>query len=189
MRPRPRTFTTCSLRSGRAGVEFFEQIASDVARVVNEAVLLDDLEITAEPHHIYEVATPRRVDACRFGEYVVSHLVDPGPGKNPAHLGFLAEAKDVRLEPKVLIGPHFPRDADARLHFIDDEQKLVFVGELAKRVKKLRTKMIVAALALNRLDDEPGNVVRVVDEGLLDLARRPFSRRRRRPLHGPRAGT
>ena len=69
----------------------------------------------------------------------------------------------------MLIGPHFPREADARLHFIDDEQELVLVGKLAKRVKKLGTKMTITALSLNRLDDEPGNVVRVVDERLLDL--------------------
>src|SRR6476469_4094913 len=61
-------------------------------------------------------------------------------------------------------GPH------AALHFVENQQDIVFVGNFSQFLQPFTAKMIVAALALDRLDDYGANVdVPLLDE-IADLA-------------------
>jgi hypothetical protein len=55
--------------------------------------------------------------------------------------------------------PHAAGEAHAGLHLVEDEQRLIFVREVAQRPQELGTEMIVAALGLDGLDEDAGDVV------------------------------
>ena len=48
--------------------------------------------------------------------------------------------------------------AHAALHFVENEKHFVFVTNLAQRLQPFAAEMIVAALALDRLDDYGADV-------------------------------
>src|SRR5439155_700350 len=76
-----------------------------------------------------------------------------------ANLRLLAEAEDVGLHAKMLEAPHSSGEPDAGLHFIEDQQHVVFVAELPHGPEELGAEMVVAALSLDRLHDERGDFV------------------------------
>ena len=81
-------------------------------------------------------------------------------GGDAADLRLLAEGEDVGLDAELLEGPHRAGDADAGLHLVEDEQELVLVGERGAGCgRNSRAEVVVAALALDRLDDERRDVV------------------------------
>ena len=79
----------------------------------------------------------------------------------------------------MLVRPHLPGEPDARLHLVHDEEALVLVGaSRSQGLQELRAEVVVAALGLDGLDDDGGDVVGVVREGLPDLVERAAARRR-----------
>ena len=90
-------------------------------------------------------------------------------GREAADLRLLAEAEQVRLDAVVLERPHLAGQADAGLHLVEDQQHVVLVAELADGAEELGTEVVVAALALDRLHDERGDVVLALGEELLRL--------------------
>ncbi len=95
-------------------------------------------------------------------------FVNSPAAQESAHLSLFAERNHIRLD-VVLMPPHPPCQADARLHFINDQHRIVFIGKFAKCDEELLTKLIVATLTLNRFDDDRCNVIAVINECLFDL--------------------
>ena len=62
--------------------------------------------------------------------------------------------------------------ADAGLHLVHDEEALVLAGQALQGLQELGAEVVVAALGLDGLDDDGGDVVRVVGEGLAHLVER-----------------
>ena len=87
------------------------------------------------------------------------------PGHHAAHLGLLAERDHVGRDTQLLVGPSGSGHPAAGLHLVEDEQRVELVAQLAHRGEELRPEVAVAALALDRLGDEAGDVVRVRLEG------------------------
>src|SRR5262245_28116147 len=70
----------------------------------------------------------------------------------------------------MLVRPHCACQPEAGLHFIVNQQRLVLVRDTSQPLMKLRTKMVIAALTLDRLDQDRGDIARVALEGFPDLA-------------------
>ena len=131
----------------------------------DEALGLDDLEDAAGAHHVGERAAPGGVDARADGEDVVGHLVDAPAGHDAADLRLLAERDDVGLHAELLEGPGRAGEAAAGLHLVEDEQRVVLEAQRLHGLQELGPEVVVAALALDRLHEEAGDVVRVLLEG------------------------
>src|SRR5450830_766763 len=150
-------------------LELDEKMLADPARVVDEPVFFDHLEVACRPHHVHEIAAPGRVDPggdLEDGIDVVDAIVDG----DPADLRLLAEDEDVRDDAGLLEGPHRAGHPHARLHLVADQEKLVFVGEAPEAAEELGPEVVVAPLALDRLDDEGGDLVSALCQGVPDLA-------------------
>src|SRR5690606_10468432 len=120
---------------------------------LEQALLLDDLDDALAAHHVDEVAAPGRVDARRDLEHRVD-LVETRAGGDAADLGLLGEGEDVGLDAEVLEAPPGAGGAEAGLHFVEDQQELVLVGQAPELAQELAAEVVVAALALDRLDDQ-----------------------------------
>ena len=73
---------------------------------------------------------------------------------------------------ELLVGPRGAGHAAAGLHLVEDEQRVVRAAQLLHRLQELRAHVVVAALALDGLGDEAGDVVRVRRERGLGLRQR-----------------
>ena len=62
---------------------------------------------------------------------------------------------------QLLVRPRGAGGADAGLHLVEDEQRVVIMHQLDQPLEELGPDVVVAALALDRLGDEGGDVVRV----------------------------
>lgn len=71
--------------------------------------------------------------------------------------------------PEVLMRPEAPRRPYPRLHLIINEHHVILIGQLPKRLHKLRPEVVIPALALDGLYDDRTNVIPMLHEGLLDL--------------------
>src|SRR5438477_1018062 len=70
----------------------------------------------------------------------------------------LGDAHDVRLDVgPMLIREPSPAAPEARLHFVENEQRAVFATELLS-LREISIRDDLARLALNRLDDERGRL-------------------------------
>jgi len=61
--------------------------------------------------------------------------------------------------------------AHAALHFVKNEQDIVFVGNFSQFLQPFTAKMIVAPLALDRLDDDGANVDVALFDEIADLGK------------------
>src|SRR6185503_18379649 len=92
----------------------------------------------------------------------------PGPQRLPAdegadrHAGSdaLGNRDEVGLDAGVLDRPPAPGPAHARLDLVGDEDDPVLIAQLAQAAQEAGRGGEVAALALDRLDDDGGNVLR-----------------------------
>ena len=146
------------------------QVLADDAGVLDQVLLGDDLEVLPAADHVDEVAAPRRVDAGGDLEDVVGDVVDAVVGGEAADLRLLAEGEQVGLDAHLLPAPHRAGQSDARLDLVEDQQELVLVGERAQALEELGAEVVVAALALDRLDDQRRDVVGIGGAGGADLA-------------------
>ena len=70
----------------------------------------------------------------------------------------LRDRHEIRLEPPVLEREHLPGPAEAGLHLVDAEERAVAAAELLRALEVARRRQ-VHALALDRLDEEDGDVL------------------------------
>jgi len=151
-----------------------------VADVIKNFLLAVDLEVALGPNHVDDVATPCRVDSAGYREAVLLKLIKTGTGNKAADLGLLAEAEDIGLDGSVMLpGPHLPGDAHAALDFVEDQDDLVLVADLAQLLEERGPELVVPAFALDCFNDEGADVIRIAPDGLLDLADSHFLK----PLH------
>ena len=108
------------------------------------------------------VRLPPQVELIRPGERntLSSTSSTRRPAMIPPSLDLLAERDDVGSEAELLVAPRRTCRAGACLHLVENEERIVAVAQLLSRQQKLRTEMPVAALALDGLGDEAGDVVR-----------------------------
>ena len=85
---------------------------------------------------------------------------------------FLPNATTSGVDAQLLVGPRGSGHPAAGLHLVEDEQRVELVAQFAHRGEELRPEVAVAALALDRLGDEAGDVVRVRLERRAGLAQR-----------------
>ena len=111
------------------------------------------------------VSPPPQVELIRpeTGEDVVGDLVNAATRHDAAQLHLLGERHDVGGQAQLLVCPGRSGGPGAGLYLVQDEQGVVLVDELLHGLQELRPHVVVAALALNRLGDERGDVVRVAD--------------------------
>ncbi|MNE01978.1 hypothetical protein D3C80_944360 [compost metagenome] len=69
----------------------------------------------------------------------------------------------------MLISPHFSGNTQPRLYFIENQENFILVADLAQLLEKFFPKMIVSTLALYWFNDNAGNIVGIVVDGLIDL--------------------
>ena len=102
-------------------------------------------------------------------EDIVRNIIDARANHDATDLHLLAEGHDVWFDAEPLMGPPFAGNANASLDFVENEECFVFVAKFAQPLQELWTEMVVAPFTLDRLDDDCGNVVLIVDECLLDV--------------------
>ena len=96
------------------------------------------------------------------------------PAMIPQTCSFLPNATTSGRRPELLVGPRGAGHAAAGLHLVEHEQRVVRAAQLLHRLQELRAHVVVAALALDGLGDEAGDVVRVRRERGLGLRQRPL---------------
>ena len=84
----------------------------------------------------------------------------------------LGRGQDVRLDhlavhDVALMGPESAGASHAALHLVEDEQRVIFIGQLAQAAQKLGRGRVDAALALHRLDDDGADIVAHLGTGAL----------------------
>ena len=104
----------------------------------------------------------------------VLHELRPGDHRAERHAARdpLRGQQDVGLDAPVLDRPHLPGAAGARLDLVGDEQDPVPVADLAQALEEAVLGDDVAALALDRLDDDRGDLVgrdQLVEQDLVEV--------------------
>jgi hypothetical protein len=137
----------------RQALEALEQIIPGNLRIGNKIHALDLANNTAEQDGACRVTHPRVELAVRLvgPQFAVAKVVARG-------LRFLGESDHVRrrAEVPVLVGPEFARCADACLHFVDDEEDVGALGQVAEPAEEGGGGVVVAAFGLHGLDDYGG---------------------------------
>ena len=136
-----------------------------------QVALLDGLDDPLTADHVDQVATPGGVDSAGHLEHRID-LVETRPGGDTADLRLLAKGEDVRRHAVVLEAPPLTGRAETGLDFVENQQKVLGIGEVAKLLKEFTTEMIVSTLTLNGLEEDRSNVVRVVVQSGLEFSDR-----------------
>ena len=108
------------------------------------------------------VKFPPQVEFSRLGKRkaLSSTSSRRGPAITPQTCTFLPNAIRSGFTPKCSQHQLRPVVPMPRLHFVENEEHLVLVADLAQRPQPFAAEMIVAAFALDRLDDDRGDVDR-----------------------------
>ncbi len=146
----------------RQALEAVVEIVACVRGVPHEIQAFDLLDDGAEEDGARGVAHPGVELAVRFvgPQLRVAEVVARG-------LGFFREGDHVRrvVQVPVVMGPKFARGADAGLHFVDDEEDVVFFGDVAEAFEEGGGGVVVPALGLDGFDDDGRDgVVEVGDQ-------------------------
>lgn len=155
-------------------LELGEEVVADAGGVVDEVEALNLADDGAEEQGAGRVAHPGvELAVGLVGPQLRVAVVEAG------RLGLLGEGDHVRgvLEVPVVVGPELARGADARLDLVDDEEDVVLACQGAQAAEEVGGGVVVAALALDGLDDDGrgGDVPRLdelldlVEAGLLNL--------------------
>ncbi len=106
------------------------------------------------------VKLPPQVELIRLGrrKAIVLHLIEPRPGHHATDLRLFPERHQVGQHAEMLAAPVAAGRSHAALHFVENEQHFVLVADAAQRLQPFAAEMIVAAFALDRLDDDRGDV-------------------------------
>ena len=144
-----------------------EQMRSQPVYLVHDILLLHDLQDPVEADHVRKIAAPGRVDAARQAEYMIFYLVHLRTGQHAADLCLLPERNQVGAYAERLVRPEPSGKADAGLYFVEDEQRVVLVGQFLQPDKKFRAKVVIPPFPLNGFDDHRGDIVSVCLKMLL----------------------
>ena len=117
---------------------------------------------------IGEVAAEGRADPAGQPEAVVGDLIQARAGHDAADLGLLAEREQVGQHSEMLAAPLPSGHPHAALHFVEDEEHIVLVADLAQRLEEFTPEMVVSPFPLNRLDNNRGDVVALLRQDLPD---------------------
>src|SRR6185436_847974 len=125
---------------------------------VSDQPTFDEIQRGQRGRAAHRVATEgRAMRTGSPGHYLLAR--DDRADRHPRAKPFGGE-KNVRLHIGVLAREHPARASDATLDFVRYEHDAVPVAQRTHRWEELRRRHDVAALALNRLDDNGGHVTR-----------------------------
>src|SRR5205807_6684160 len=103
-------------------------------------------------------SAPGRIQTTRQKKRIVFHFIQTRTGHHSAGLRFFSKHEQIGQDIEMLAAPRLSSDAHAALHLVENEQEIVVVADLAQLFQPLAAKMIIAALALDRLDDDGADV-------------------------------
>ena len=106
------------------------------------------------------VKFPPQVELSRLGSRKALSFTSSsrGPAITPQTCTFLPNAIRSGFTSKCSQHQLRPVVPSAALHFVENEEHFVLVANAAKRLQPFAAEMIVAAFALDRLDDDRGDV-------------------------------
>ena len=169
MRPRPRT--SPDLREALLPLaEAIHEVEPDGCRV-RGVLALDEVDCRdrgGAADGVAAVRVPVRTALPLLHQLLLGHHK---PDRHPAPQT-LGERHDVGDDSEMLRGEHLARAPDPRLHFVEDEQDTVLVAERPEPGEESVRRHEVSALALDRLDQDPGDLRRgdvVLEEHVLDV--------------------
>ena len=107
----------------------------------------------------------------RLGEAktIIFYFIKTRAGHDAADLGLFAKHQQIRENTRMQTAPVFAGDAHAALHFVKNQQYVVFIAQAAQQFKKFGTEMPVPAFALDGFNDNGGNVCRLLRQDVADL--------------------
>ena len=95
-----------------------------------------------------------------------------GPAMTPQTWAFLPKASRSGSTSKCWQHQFWPVMPMPHLDFVEDEQDVVLVANAAQRLQEFAAEMVVAALTLDRLDDDGGDIRGFLREDVADLFQR-----------------
>src|SRR2546428_7440524 len=90
--------------------------------------------------------------------------------QDASDLRLFSKSQQVGQNIEMLETPIATSHSHAALHLIENQEEVVFVANLSELLQPFAAKMIVAALALDRFDDDRANVCVVLLNEIVDLA-------------------
>src|SRR5437762_13448710 len=95
-------------------------------------LLFDDAEKMSRAYHICEISAPSRVQPAGYAKRIVFHFIDARSGHHPAHLSLLPKRQQIGQNIEMFAAPITTRRTHAALHFVEDEQNVVFVANFSQ---------------------------------------------------------
>src|SRR2546428_13636476 len=89
--------------------------------------------------------------------------------QDASDLRLFSKSQQVGQHNEMLEAPIATSHSHAALHLIENQQEVVFVANLSQLLQPFAAKMIVAALALDRFDDQRANIDPALLNELADL--------------------
>ena len=174
--PRPRAAEISRLFALQVA-QLIQKICAHFRGVLHQMFFFDDAQKMGRAHHVREISAPGRIQSAGQAKRIVFHFIETRPGHHPAYLRFFSKRQQVGHHIEMFAAPVATRCAHAALHFVEDEKHVVFVANLAQLLQPFAAEMVVAAFALDRLDDDGADVdVALLDE-IADLAAPAFCSR------------
>ena len=128
------------------------------ADACEKLLVVDDLDHRVADRHRQRVAgIGRAVGACGHGRARLGGREHRAEGKAAADA--LGDHHDVGFDPGPFMGEEPPRPPDAALHLVEDQKRAGLVAEIAQTFQADVGHDADSALALDRLDDDGGDVV------------------------------
>ena len=137
---------------------------ADMVGAVDQLLLLEHVEHGHRRCNRQRVAGIGAAEAARIGGVHDLRLADHARQREAAGEA-LRHGDEVRLHVVMFHREHLAGAAVAGLHFVGDQHDAVLVADLAQRAHQLRRRLVEAAFALHRLDDDGGDAGRI-DVGL-----------------------
>ena len=162
--------STISGTSSRIEFEALLQPGAKCIGAVAELFLLDDVEHGMRRGDADRATAIGAAKAAGAGR--VHDLGAAGDGRQREAAGkALGHGGQIGRHLMVVHGEHLAGAGKAGLHLVGDQQDAVLVADLAQRRHEIARRLVEAALALHRLEDDRGNAVRI-DIGLEQLVER-----------------
>src|SRR4029077_15942613 len=131
-------------------LQLSQKIGAPHPGVRNQVFFLDDSQVMRRADVISEVAAPGRADAARQAKAVVFDFIQPRARHHAANLDLLSEDQQVGQNAGMFAAPPLARNARAALYFVENEQHVALITNLAQGLEEFAPEMIVPALALDR---------------------------------------
>src|SRR3989442_10611603 len=98
--------------------------------------------------HVRENTAPGGIDPAWQAEAIIRNFVQARSGHDAANLRLLAEHEQVGQHIEVLTTPELSGRAETTLHFIENQEHIVFVADAPQRAQPFTAEMIVSTFAL-----------------------------------------